>query len=49
VDELDLRKVSELIKQATEPSYKTKIKSLFALPKKSKNDSEKSSKKPVRE
>jgi DNA-binding Lrp family transcriptional regulator len=49
VDELDLQKISALIKQATEPSYKTKIKGLFALPKKSKNDAEKSVKKPIRE
>lgn len=29
VDELDLQKVSELVKQATESSYKVKLKNLF--------------------
>jgi hypothetical protein len=50
VDQLDLQKVSELVKQATENSYKAKFKNLFTKPKKAKSNAEKSAdKKSVRE
>lgn len=41
VDELDLQKISDLIKEASESSYKIKFKNLFKKPKKAETSNKK--------